>query len=140
MLEGSPKRIRFRDLTKFELVINLDAAKAPGLSDTGIVPAVLPRRPGESKVCAPRRAVDVSSLTDNARLIFLTRILVGMVKGAFTSALKRRSVMTKFGLIGAAVLSLVLASPTMAMHRHHHHHYFHAHGVYNDFARRNTFN
>jgi hypothetical protein len=48
--------------------------------------------------------------------------------------------MTKFGLIGAAVLSLVLASPTMAMHRHHHHHYFHAHGVYNDFARRNTFN
>jgi hypothetical protein len=48
--------------------------------------------------------------------------------------------MTKFGLIGAAVLSLVLVSPTMAMHRHHHHHYFHAHGVYNDFARRNTFN
>jgi hypothetical protein len=48
--------------------------------------------------------------------------------------------MTKFWLIGAAVLSLVLASPTMAMRRHHHHHYFHAHGVYNDFARRNTFN
>jgi hypothetical protein len=48
--------------------------------------------------------------------------------------------MTKFELIGAAVLWLVLASPTMAMHRHHHHHYFHAHGAYNDFARRNTFN
>jgi len=49
--------------------------------------------------------------------------------------------MTKFGLIGAAVLSLVLASPVMAMHRHHHHHhYFHAYGAYNDFARRNTFN
>jgi hypothetical protein len=33
--------------------------------------------------------------------------------------------MTKFGLIGAAALSLVLATPAMAMHRHHHHyHYF----------------
>jgi hypothetical protein len=37
---------------------------------------------------APRRPVDVCSLTDNARLIFLTRILVGVVKGAFTSAMK----------------------------------------------------
>jgi hypothetical protein len=49
--------------------------------------------------------------------------------------------MTKFGLIGAATLSLVLATPATAMHRHHHHyHYFHAYGAYNDFARRNTFN
>jgi hypothetical protein len=88
MLEGAPRRTRFRDLTKFELVINLDAAKAPSLNDTGIVPAVLSRRPDETKVRAPRRAVDVGSLSDNARLIFLTRILLGMVKGAFTSALK----------------------------------------------------
>ncbi|MGO8909231.1 MAG: hypothetical protein ACLQDM_07905 [Bradyrhizobium sp.] len=60
--------------------------------------------------------------------------------------------MTKFGLIGAAALSLVLATPAMAMHRHHHHDYFHAlkyhfgstYGGYNfyrgyDFGRRNTF-
>jgi len=83
-----PSERAFETPTKFELVINLDAAKAPGLNDTGILPAGLPRRPGESKVCAPRRAVDVCSLSDNARLIFLTRILLGMVKGAFTSALK----------------------------------------------------
>jgi hypothetical protein len=49
--------------------------------------------------------------------------------------------MTKFGLIGAAALSLVLATPALAMHHHHHHyHYFHAYGAYSDFARRNTFN
>jgi hypothetical protein len=63
--------------------------------------------------------------------------------------------MTKFGLIGAAALSLVLATPAMAMQGHHHHHhygYFHAlkfyfgstYGAYGyrrwgDFARRNTF-
>jgi len=35
--------------------------------------------------------------------------------------------MMKFGLIGAAALSLLLATPAMAMHRHHHHyHTFHA--------------
>ena len=62
--------------------------------------------------------------------------------------------MTKFGLIGAVALSLVLATPAMAMHRHHHHYgYLHAlkfhfsstYGAYNfyhgsDFDRRNTFN
>jgi hypothetical protein len=62
--------------------------------------------------------------------------------------------MTKFGLIGAAALSLVLATPAMAMQRHHHHYdYFHAlkfrfgstYGSYHsyhgsDFDRRNTFN
>ena len=61
--------------------------------------------------------------------------------------------MTKFGLIGAAVLSLVLATPAMAMHGHHHHYgYFHVlkhfgstYAAYNfyqgyDFARRNNFN
>jgi NhaP-type Na+/H+ or K+/H+ antiporter len=66
---------------------------------------------------------------------------------------ERRTVMMKFGLIGAAALSLVLATPAMAMQRHHHHYYFHAlkfhfgstYGAYNtyhgyDFARRNTFN
>jgi len=61
--------------------------------------------------------------------------------------------MTKFGLIGAAALSLVLATPAMAMQRHHHHYgYFHVlkfyfgstYGAYGyrrwgDFARRNTF-
>jgi hypothetical protein len=51
--------------------------------------------------------------------------------------------MTKFGLIGAAVLSLMMATPAMAMHRHHHYGYFHA-GSYNsygaDFDRKNTFN
>jgi hypothetical protein len=64
--------------------------------------------------------------------------------------------MRKFGLIGAAALSLVLATPAMAMHGHHHHYhygYLHAlkfhfgstYGASNfyrgsDFARRNTFN
>jgi hypothetical protein len=53
-------------------------------------------------------------------------------------------VMTKFGLIGAAVLSLMLASPAMAMHRHHYYYgYSHA-GSYSsyggDFDRKNTFN
>jgi len=59
--------------------------------------------------------------------------------------------MTKIGLIGAAALSLVLATPAMAMHGHHYH-YFHAlkhfgstYAAYNfyqgyNFARRNTFN
>jgi hypothetical protein len=61
--------------------------------------------------------------------------------------------MTKFGLIGAAALALVLATPATAMHGHHHHYgYFHAlkfhygstygaYGFYHwgDFARRNTF-
>ena len=61
--------------------------------------------------------------------------------------------MTKVGLIGAALLSLVLANPAMAM-RGHHHSYSHLHALkwhfgstyasYNfyrgyDFARRNTF-
>ena len=69
------------------------------------------------------------------------------------SAVNRRTVMTKFGLIGAAALSLVLATPAMAMQRHHHHYgYFHVLKVYfgstygaygyhrwGDFARRNTF-
>ncbi|SHN84168.1 hypothetical protein [Bradyrhizobium erythrophlei] len=61
--------------------------------------------------------------------------------------------MTKFGLIGAAALSLLLATPAMAMHGHHHYGYFHAlkfrfgstYGAYGfhyrgDSARRNTFN
>jgi hypothetical protein len=61
--------------------------------------------------------------------------------------------MTKFGLIGAAALSLLLATPATAMHGHHQHYgYFHAlkfrfgstYGAYGlhyrgDFARRNTF-
>jgi hypothetical protein len=66
---------------------------------------------------------------------------------------ERRTVMTKFGLIGAAALSLVLATPAMAMQRHHHHydyvhglksHFGSTYGAYQsygyDFARRNTFN
>jgi hypothetical protein len=62
--------------------------------------------------------------------------------------------MTKFGLVGAAALSLVLTTPVMAMHGHHHHYgYYHAlkfnfgstYAAYNfyrgyDFARRDTFN
>jgi len=64
------------------------------------------------------------------------------------------TVMKKFLLIGAAALSLLLATPAMAMH-HHHHHYSHlsalkvyygstyrAYDFYRgyDFARRDTFN
>src|SRR4029077_14925307 len=57
---------------------------------------------------------------------------------------KGEMVMTKFGLIGAAGLSLMLASPAMAMHRHHDYYgYSHA-GSYSsyggDFDRKNTFN
>jgi hypothetical protein len=69
--------------------------------------------------------------------------------------------MTKFGLIGAAVVTLMLTTPAMAMYSHHHHYgYMHAlkfhfgsayassYGFYPrsgfypgyDFARRNTFN
>lgn len=68
--------------------------------------------------------------------------------------------MMNFRLIGAAALSLMLATPAMAMHRGYHHHYGHvihrgaAYRAYNfyprhdfapgnvddDFARRNTFN
>jgi hypothetical protein len=53
--------------------------------------------------------------------------------------------MTKFGLIGAAVLSLMPASPAMAMHRHHYYYYGYSHaGSYSsyggDFDRKNTFN
>jgi len=53
--------------------------------------------------------------------------------------------MTKFGLIGAAVLSLMPASPAMAMHRHHYYYYGYSHaGTYSsyggDFDRKNTFN
>jgi len=76
-----------------------------------------------------------------------------MAKNAPMSAVIRRTAMTKFGLIGAAALSLVLATPAMAMHRHHlHYGYFHAlkyhfgstYGAYNfyrgyGFSRRNTF-
>jgi len=61
--------------------------------------------------------------------------------------------MTKFGLIGAALLSLVMATPATAMHRHYHHYdYLHSlkyhfgptYGAYNyyrgyGFDRRNTF-
>ena len=55
--------------------------------------------------------------------------------------------MTKLGLIGATALSLVLATPAMAMHSHHHHYgyfgstygaYYFYHGY--DFARKNAFN
>jgi hypothetical protein len=64
--------------------------------------------------------------------------------------------MMSFSLIVAAALSLLLATPAMAMHRGGHHHYGHfSHrasrayafdrgyapgNVYNDFDRRNTFN
>jgi len=62
--------------------------------------------------------------------------------------------MTKFGLIGAAVLSFLLATPAMAKHHHHRYNYLHAlkfdygstYGAYGfyysgyDFARRDTFN
>ena len=100
------------------------------------------------------------SLADHARLIFLKRILLG--EGEKRSYVCRtpmffvegETVMTKFGLIGTAALSLLLATPAMAMH-HHHHHYSHlsalkvysgsTYGAYDfyrgyDFARRDTFN
>jgi hypothetical protein len=65
--------------------------------------------------------------------------------------------MMNFRLIGAAALSLLLATPAMAMHRGNNRHYGHfSHrasrayafdrgydfvpNVYNDFDRRNTFN
>jgi hypothetical protein len=66
--------------------------------------------------------------------------------------------MMNFRLIGAAALSLMLATPAMATHRGYHHRYVHfsqrafgayasarrygfARGnIYNDFDRRNTFN
>ena len=100
------------------------------------------------------------SLGDHARLIFLKRILLGeSEKRSYASRTPMffvygETVMTKFGLIGAAALSLLLATPAMAMH-HHHHHYFHlsalkvyygsTYGAYDfyrgyDFARRDTFN
>jgi len=74
---------------------------------------------------------------------------------------EKRSVMTNFRLIAAAALSLLLATPAMAMHRGHHHHgyvrswlphfdYHSVRGAYaydrgpgnisSDFDRRNTFN
>jgi hypothetical protein len=94
------------------------------------------------------------SLADHTHLKFLKRNLMGMAKKHSYVGHERRTVMTKFGLIAAAALSLVLATPAMAMHGHHHHYgYFHAlkfhfgstYGAYNfyhgyDFARRNTFN
>jgi len=99
------------------------------------------------------------SLADHARLMFLKRILLGEgEKRSYVSATamfpaKGETVMTKFGLIGAAVLSLLLATPAMAKHHHHHYNYLHAlkfhygstYGAYNfyrgyDFARRDTFN
>jgi hypothetical protein len=43
-------------------------------------------------------------------------------------------------LIGAAALSLVLATPAMAMHHRYHHHYGYRNVYQNDFDRRNTFN
>jgi hypothetical protein len=71
--------------------------------------------------------------------------------------------MMNSGLIGAAVLSLVLATPAMAMQHRYRHHYGYIHkkfrygstygayasdrgydfapgNIYNDFDRRNTFN
>jgi len=69
-----------------------------------------------------------------------------------------RRITMNFKLIGAIALSLMLASPAMAMHRgyhHHHHGYSSIYGAYNfysghdyaprddfrgDFDRRNTFN
>jgi hypothetical protein len=66
--------------------------------------------------------------------------------------------MTNFRLIGAVALSLVLATPAMAMHRGYRHHYgYHSRSAYGafaldrgysyvprgisgDFDRRNTFN
>jgi hypothetical protein len=66
--------------------------------------------------------------------------------------------MMNFRLIGAAALSLMLATPAMAMHHGYRHHYAHVShrvsgayaldrgydfapgNVYNDFDRRNTFN
>src|ERR1700732_1911608 len=94
------------------------------------------------------------SLADNASLIFPKTHFTGDGEKRSYVSRERRTVMTKFGLIGAAALSLVLATPAMAMHRHHHHYgYLHAlkfhfgstYGAYNfyqgyDFARRNTFN
>jgi hypothetical protein len=67
---------------------------------------------------------------------------------------ERRTAMTKIGLIAAAALSLVLATPAMARQGHHHHygyshalklHYgstYAAYGFYrgSDFARKDTFN
>jgi hypothetical protein len=67
------------------------------------------------------------------------------VRRSYVSS-ERRTVMTKFGLIGAAALSLVLATPAMAMHGHHYHYgYGSTYAAYNfyqgySFARRNTFN
>jgi hypothetical protein len=55
-----------------------------------------------------------------------THFIGGGKKRPYVSR-ERRTVMTKFGLIGAAALSLLLATPAMAMHRHHHHYrYSHA--------------
>jgi hypothetical protein len=69
--------------------------------------------------------------------------------------------MKHFRLIGAAALSLMLATPAMAMQHHHHYGYTHkksgygsiygayafdrghdfgSRNIYNDFDRRNTFN
>ena len=99
------------------------------------------------------------SLGDHARLIFLKRILLGeSEKRSYVSRTPMffvygETVMTKFGLIGAVLLSVVLATPAMAMHHHHHYNHLHAlkfyygstYGAYDfyrgyDFARKDTFN
>jgi hypothetical protein len=62
-----------------------------------------------------------------------------MAKNDLLSAVKE-SRHDDITLIGAAVLTLVLATPAMATHCHHHpYHYFHDYSVYNHFARRNSF-
>jgi hypothetical protein len=95
------------------------------------------------------RPLEVAKMPFNWRVVE-KRACAGVKR---SEQLKWRTVMTKPGLIGLALL-LVLATPAMAMHaRHHHYGYFHAlkfhfgstYAAYNfyqgyDFARRNNFN
>jgi hypothetical protein len=67
---------------------------------------------------------------DHARLKFLTSDLLGMRKTrsyisctCWRSVTVNRRMMMNFKLIGAAALSLVLATPAMAMHHRYHHDY-----------------
>jgi hypothetical protein len=90
---------------------------------------------------------------DHAGVMFIKCNLMGMAKNRSKVSCERRTVMTKFGLMAVTALSLVMATPVMAMHGHHHHYgYYHAlkhhfgstyaaYGFYrgSDFARKNTF-
>jgi hypothetical protein len=66
-----------------------------------------------------RQLLQSCSHADHARSKFLRRNLMVMVKRAPMSDANRECVMRNFKLIGVAALSLMLATPAMAMNRGH---------------------